>query len=338
MATILKPMIKLQNILFEKINKKDISYQLSIDYSGRTRPKVTKLNKNGMSVFYGYKVNPKDVIKSIKKLYPSIKIKHDKWSSIGTGGGVHSFLFEKFASKAQQRFMFATDPKAAKKMDSKMTKKDYEELPDKVTEGRNDIKFGEPDEKAISHMSDKKGAWKEFPISNFHNLPFPPNDSIETRKELMQIDKLKPNPEFVLKADKIKKYFIERTQDLNINVSYDLMKNVMKQTRWIIKSLKYHYNRPRPVQVAKSYGLKFHDQPLDSAMTPSYPSGHSAQGYLLAYVLGDIYPEHKMRFLKIAEEISYSRNIAKQHFLSDSLFGKKLGKELWRYYEAKTNS
>ena len=110
-------MIKLQNILFEKINKKDISYQLSIDYSGRTRPKVTKLNKNGMSVFYGYKVNPKDVIKSIKKLYPSIKIKHDKWSSIGTGGGVHSFLFEKFASKAQQRFMFATDPKAAKKMD-----------------------------------------------------------------------------------------------------------------------------------------------------------------------------------------------------------------------------
>ena len=129
-----------------------------------------------------------------------------------------------------------------------------------------------------------------------------------------------------------------RTQDLNVNVSYDLMKNVMKQTRWVIKSLKYYYNRPRPVQVAKSYGLKFHDQPLDSAKTPSYPSGHSAQGYLIAYVLGDIYPEHKMRFLKIAEEISYSRNIAKQHFLSDSLFGKKLGKELWRYYEAKRNS
>tara|TARA_Y100000361_G_scaffold152365_1_gene171651 strand:- start:211 stop:1527 length:1317 start_codon:yes stop_codon:yes gene_type:complete len=77
-----------------KLNKKDVSYQLSIDYSGRTKPKVTKLNKNGISVFYGYKVNPKDVIKSIKKLYPSIKIKHDRWSSIGTGGGVHSFLFE----------------------------------------------------------------------------------------------------------------------------------------------------------------------------------------------------------------------------------------------------
>ena len=106
----------------------------------------------------------------------------------------------------------------------------------------------------------------------------------------------------------------------------------------IIKSLKYYYNRPRPVQVAKSYGLKFHDQPLDSAKTPSYPSGHSAQGYLIAYVLGDIYPEYKMRFLKIAEEISYSRNIAKQHFLSDSMFGKKLALELWRYHETKRNS
>ena len=333
-------MIKLQNILFEKINKKDISYQLSIDYSGRTRPKVTKLNKNGMSVFYGYKVNPKDVIKSIKKLYPSIKIKHDKWSSIGTGGGVHSFLFEKFASKAQQRFMFATDPKAAKKMHSKMTKKDYEEHPDKVTEGRNDLKFGEPDEKAISDMSNKHGSWSDFPVGKFYNLPFPPNDSIETRKELLQIDKLKPNPEFVLRADKIKEYFIERTSDLNLNETriFELTKGIIKQTKWIVKTLKYHYNRPRPVQVAKSYGLKFHDQPLESAKTPSYPSGHSAQGYLIAYVLGDIYPEHKMRFLKIAEEISYSRNIAKQHFLSDSVFGKKLALELWRYHETKRNS
>jgi hypothetical protein len=43
-------------------------------------------------------------------------------------------LGEKFASKAQQRFMFATDPKAAKKLASKMTKKDYDELPDKVRE------------------------------------------------------------------------------------------------------------------------------------------------------------------------------------------------------------
>ena len=43
-------------------------------------------------------------------------------------------LPEKFASKAQQGYMFATNPDAAKKLASKMTKKDYENLPDKVDE------------------------------------------------------------------------------------------------------------------------------------------------------------------------------------------------------------
>ena len=43
-------------------------------------------------------------------------------------------LNEKFASKAQQRFLYATNPKVAKKLGSKMTKKDYKKLPDKVEE------------------------------------------------------------------------------------------------------------------------------------------------------------------------------------------------------------
>jgi hypothetical protein len=41
---------------------------------------------------------------------------------------------EKFASKAQQRYLHATDKKAAEKLGSKMTKKDYKNLPDKVAE------------------------------------------------------------------------------------------------------------------------------------------------------------------------------------------------------------
>ena len=43
-------------------------------------------------------------------------------------------LPEKFASKAQQRFLYATDPDAAEKLGGKMTDKDYEDLPNKVHE------------------------------------------------------------------------------------------------------------------------------------------------------------------------------------------------------------
>jgi ribosomal protein L23 len=37
-----------------------------------------------------------------------------------------------FKSKAQQRYMFATNPKAAKEMASKTSKRMFETLPDKV--------------------------------------------------------------------------------------------------------------------------------------------------------------------------------------------------------------
>ena len=42
-------------------------------------------------------------------------------------------LMEKFASKAQQKYMFANKPKAAKKLASKMTKGDYKKLPEYVS-------------------------------------------------------------------------------------------------------------------------------------------------------------------------------------------------------------
>jgi len=41
---------------------------------------------------------------------------------------------EDFASKAQQRYLYAVNPAAAEKLASKMTKKDYEDLPERVDE------------------------------------------------------------------------------------------------------------------------------------------------------------------------------------------------------------
>ena len=77
----------------ESTNTKDIKYQLGIDYSGNTPPKVTKLNRKELQVFYGYKVNPKDVLKSLAKV-SNKKFKHKGWSDISTGGGVHTFIIE----------------------------------------------------------------------------------------------------------------------------------------------------------------------------------------------------------------------------------------------------
>ena len=105
-----------------KLNKKDVAYQLSIDYSGNTKPKITKFNNKGMTVFYGYKVNPDDVIASLNKLEPSLKVKHKEWNDIMTGGGTHTFIFEAKVNKFLKEEIFINEedtytdyPEAAKK-------------------------------------------------------------------------------------------------------------------------------------------------------------------------------------------------------------------------------
>jgi len=62
---------------------------------------------------------------------PVVKIEKDGKEMTLLGDGE---LDEDFDSKAQQRYLYAVNPAAAEKLDSKMTKKDYENLPDKVTE------------------------------------------------------------------------------------------------------------------------------------------------------------------------------------------------------------
>ncbi len=75
----------------EGLNKSDVAYQLSIDYTGRTKPKITKLNKKRLEIKYGYKISPQKVIDSIKKVHPKVELKHVEWSDKMSGGGFHIF-------------------------------------------------------------------------------------------------------------------------------------------------------------------------------------------------------------------------------------------------------
>ena len=65
--------------------------------------------------------------------------------------------------------------------------------------------------------------------------------------------------------------------------------------------------------------------------TPSYPSGHSVQGVLIAKVLGKKYPKAKSAFAKTGDNISYSRRVARAHYKSDSKMGEKLGNKMYNY-------
>jgi hypothetical protein len=181
-------------------------------------------------------------------------------------------------------------------------------------------------------MDSGNGMFTGFNIEQFKSVPPNKNSSTNTFNELLELEKIIPTSA-VKEQDKAKKYFRTHIEDLGLNYPKNEIDSIIKDSKSIIYQLKYHYNRPRPAQVAKAYGLKFHEEPLDTANTPSYPSGHAIQGRLLSRVLSSKYPEYTNDIMKLGDNVANSRLIAKVHFVSDSLFGLKIGDALFNFLE-----
>ena len=164
-----------------------------------------------------------------------------------------------------------------------------------------------------------------------HNPPND-NDSRETLSELKYLQTLETDKDFVKKHDDIEKVFIELLKEFNVHTP-QLEKTIYEltnQSRKFVMSAKYKYNRPRPYQIAKFYGINLNGTKLDSMKTPSYPSGHATQGYLVAEVLKSMIPHMAPELNNLAEDVADSRIIAKAHFPSDKAFGQKVAKVLYQ--------
>ena len=103
------------------------------------------------------------------------------------------------------------------------------------------------------------------------------------------------------------------------------------------RHIKYHFNRPRPKQMANILGVSFPQNAFAvTANTPSYPSGHSAGSRTLALYLSNIFPSHQQEFLNMAEECGISRIILGVHYPSDHEAGVSLGEQFYERLKDKT--
>jgi hypothetical protein len=177
---------------------------------------------------------------------------------------------------------------------------------------------------------------KDFDISKFKNKKPPSNDSFTTTQEIKDIAKIAVNKKFVKEKDDMLNSFKKVFSKNKIKFPENKFEKLKKQTLSIIKELKNHYNRPRPDVVAEKMNIKLNMMDLASAKTPSYPSGHSAQAYMFSMLFSDEFPKARKDLMKLAKDISYSRNMAKVHYKSDSVFGKKLGEAMYKHIRNKT--
>ena len=158
----------------------------------------------------------------------------------------------------------------------------------------------------------------------------PKNSSYETKLELEEL--INTQSQYP-KADKLEqKYdddFLWAFNEfcLERGLAYDkkYFKTLVDEAASISIRLKYRFNRPRPHQLAKVHNLDLTAFGSDTAKTPSFPSGHTAQSQTVALVLSKLYPEHKADLLKLADEISLSRLVGGHHFPSDIAYGKLIG-------------
>ena len=157
----------------------------------------------------------------------------------------------------------------------------------------------------------------------------PENDSKQTLDELKYLASLKTNKEYVVEKDDILDSFLPIIEASDADISVKEVEKIIKQSVKYIFELKYKYNRPRPYQLAEFYGIDLNGTELDSMKTPSYPSGHAVQGYLVGKVLAEKDKINAELYLSMGEQIAQSRINAKAHYPSDKEYGKKVADVLY---------
>lgn len=183
--------------------------------------------------------------------------------------------------------------------------------------------------------SQNEGLLKDFNYSKYKVIPFPKNASMQTYSELTYLRDLPEDKEFVKKHDDIEGVFEEICNNYNVNYPKELVNELLKSSAGIILDLKYHYNRPRPKQLSKEYEMSIGGMELESMSSPSYPSGHSTQGFLIGKILQTKLSINTDAFLQAGKRISYSRNLARAHYPSDSRMGEELGTAMYEYLKHK---
>jgi len=170
---------------------------------------------------------------------------------------------------------------------------------------------------------------KDFPIQKYLDKKPPSENSVTTKGEVKELSKLPIREKFIKEKDDIKKSFE------SVVGKDEVIQKLINESAPIIMKIKKHHDRPRPKAMAKKMKTKMEDMEMASMKTPSYPSGHSVQGILIANILADKYPNKKDKLKKMGRDISYSRRSARAHYKSDSLFGEQIGKDMYNYIKNK---
>ena len=155
--------------------------------------------------------------------------------------------------------------------------------------------------------------------------PPPKNSSKTTYKELLYVieqatKRTKEDEQLLYKIDQdVDPFFITALKQQNIEYPESIIEEIYTIIKPILSNLKGMWNRPRPLQLAKFYGLDLPIIITDTIHTASYPSGHTVYSSLVAGIIKILYPNIPSQPLdKIVDQTALARIQQGVHYPSDN--------------------
>ena len=129
--------------------------------------------------------------------------------------------------------------------------------------------------KHLKTLSKPFPAFEHINLEDWQSFPPPSNSSLQTANEIKYLISLynfiaKQEEDIVMHDTSVMKAFKLYADEYGLEINFDRINDLRKQTEPVILSLKRHYNRPRPIAVAKELGLPLETFPLKTAGSPSY--------------------------------------------------------------------
>ncbi len=204
----------------------------------------------------------------------------------------------------------------------------------------NEVTYGNPSKE--QYLKITKRCMVDTLFEKLKQHSFPNNDSEMVKDELNEIvDYLHvmDNDENETYLKRYKSYDRNLIQVINATFlkrgieTDELCVDVVKDIENLIFKLKFFFQRPRPSQLAQYYKLKLFPYNSYVANTPSYPSGHTLQAFVILNIIGNLHPKEYSFCKEMIDDIAYSRLYLGVHYPSDNDFAKLAGEEILKQPE-----
>lgn len=188
----------------------------------------------------------------------------------------------------------------------------------------DEIVFGNPSKQDYQNM--QVPGYLDSLLDELKTFLPPPNSSDETKQELIVLLRYTKSTH-ISRKELFDKMLIPHLNDLFVRNGAkqeevcEITESIVKDVLPIITKLKYHYQRPRPYQLAYYYPeMELYPDFSHFVSSPAYPSGHGVMGLVAGHVLGNLYPESHSVMKNFMREILQSRLALGVHYPTDNQF------------------